>query len=98
MFETALPCIVELFGHNQIAGMVSEQTVGGSSLLRVDVPVVDEQPALFYGVSAIYAITPTDEATMLRAVKAFRSKPIEAYRLQLLDRVVVADDTDDGWG
>ena len=31
-------CIVELFGHNQIAGKVTEQAIGGQSFVRVDVP------------------------------------------------------------
>lgn len=30
--------VVELFGHQQIAGKVSEHAIGGASLLRVDVP------------------------------------------------------------
>lgn len=106
MFETAIPCILELFGHNRIAGMVSTQTVGNSALIRVDVPAVDTNPGFtkFYGVSAVYAITPTDEPTMLQAVRAFRAKPIEAFRLQLPDAVPVKagydpedDDPDDGY-
>jgi hypothetical protein len=30
--------IVELFGHNQLAGLVTEQTIAGQSFIRIDVP------------------------------------------------------------
>lgn len=35
--------VVELFGHARIAGAISEQTFGGSSFVRVDVPEVRYQ-------------------------------------------------------
>ena len=45
MFEQT--CIVELMGHNMIAGKVTEQTIGGQGFVRVDVPVaVGRGPAL----------------------------------------------------
>jgi hypothetical protein len=37
--------IVELMGHRRLAGRVSEQVIGGASLLRIDVPEVAEVPA-----------------------------------------------------
>lgn len=85
MFEQATPCIVELFGHQQIAGLVSEQTVGGAAFIRIDVPSVDDNPAFtkIYGPNAIYAFTPTDEATMLLAVKKLRAVPINPYALAI---------------
>ncbi|MGC4059383.1 MAG: hypothetical protein QM749_00390 [Aquabacterium sp.] len=36
----ALYAIVELFGHQKIAGHISEQTFGGQAMVRVDVPEV----------------------------------------------------------
>jgi hypothetical protein len=33
--------IVELFGHQRIAGAISEQVFGGASMVRVDVPEIE---------------------------------------------------------
>ena len=80
--------IVELMGHNRIAGLISEAEIGGTVLLRIDVPEVEDNLGFtkFYGTAAVYAITPTDEATVKAAVKAFRQRPIETWILP--DRVV----------
>ena len=83
VFETF--AIVELFGHTIIAGKVTEQQIGGQSFIRVDVPGNDNQEAYtkFYGSGAIYAITPTDEATVLAAVEGLQPKPIDIWKLNL---------------
>jgi hypothetical protein len=95
--------IVELFGHNRIAGEISEQEIAGSSFLRVDVPAVRDQPAFtkFYHPSAVYAITPTSEQTALAAVAHFLARPIERWLLPdpkplpMDDDVPDPDDDDD---
>ncbi|MGE5801580.1 MAG: hypothetical protein ACM358_04945 [Gemmatimonadota bacterium] len=52
--------IVELMGHRKLAGHVSEVTIAGAAMLRLDVP--SEPPVTqFYGGAAIYCITPTSE-------------------------------------
>lgn len=73
--------IVELFGHQQIAGRISEQAIGGSSFVRVDVPELpDAQPfTKFFGGAAIYAITPTDEQTATIAASAIKARPVQAW-------------------
>jgi len=70
--------IIEIFGHSQIAGKVSEASIGGCSFIRVDVPECDGKPAFtkFYGQGAIYSMTPCAE---LAAIKSFRHAPINVY-------------------
>lgn len=73
--------IVELFGHNKIAGKVSEQTIGGSSMVRVDVPATEAAPAFtrLLNVSAIYAINPVTEEVAVGCAGRFQSRPIETW-------------------
>lgn len=87
--------IVELFGHQIIAGLVSEQVIGGQGFVRVDVPTVKDHPGFtkFYGAGAIYAITPTDEGTMMAAVEGLQAKPVETWKLNL--RQLRAGDDED---
>jgi hypothetical protein len=82
--------IVEIMGHSIIAGKISEQTVAGAPLLRVDVPTVDGGQGYaipgytkFYSPGAIYAITPTDEETCKNAAVGLRCRPIEVWKLNL---------------
>jgi len=92
--------IVELFGHNVIAGEVSSVTIAGTEMLRVDVPAVDEADGFtkFFGGAAIYAITPVDEATGRVAVEKFRTRPVDKWTLadpQLPARTEPGDYNDD---
>ncbi len=91
-------CILELMGHQRIAGKVSEQVIAGTAFLRIDVPKVDGIAAFtkFYSASAVYSITPVDEAICLRAVAGYRERPIETWRLSpempLLEDTIVEDE------
>jgi hypothetical protein len=55
--------LVELFGHQRIAGKVSEHVIAGSGFIRVDVPATSKRAGFtrFFGPSAIYGITPVEE-------------------------------------
>lgn len=73
--------IIEIFGHTQIAGKVSEAAIGGCSFIRVDVPECDGKPAFtkFYGQGAIYSMTPCGEEIAMQAVRSIRHAPINVY-------------------
>ncbi len=76
-----LTAMVELFGHQRIAGLVTEQNVGGASFIRVDVPETQDQPKFtrLFNPSAIYAINPVSEETMMIMVGQIQSKPISSW-------------------
>lgn len=79
-------CVVELFGHQKIAGLCTEQNIAGTNMLRVDVPETTLQPAFtrFLGSSAIYAINPVDEVTARHYAQNLQVKPIDAWDIQAL--------------
>lgn len=74
-----VPAIVELFGHDRIAGWVSEATFAGATLTRVHVPQVENTPAFdkYLGAGAIYALTPVPEDVMRKAARACRHIPYD---------------------
>jgi len=73
--------IVELFGHQKIAGRVTEAAIGGCSFVRVDVPALDGAEAFtkFFGNGAIYSMTPTSEAVARAALKQIRPEPVAVW-------------------
>ncbi len=93
-------CIVELFGHNQIAGRVTEQVIAGQGFIRVDVPATkDQQPfTRMFGPGAIYSIIPTTENVVTAFVARNVGAPIQPYQLQipqLPEHVHFMDDEDE---
>jgi hypothetical protein len=74
-------CIVELFGHQKIAGRVTEQQIGGQSFIRIDVPDCDGTPAFtkLFGPGAIYSITPTTEDLVRQALPRIQPAPVSIY-------------------
>lgn len=72
--------IVELMGHRKLAGNVTEVTIAGAAMLRLDVPS-DPPVTQFYGGSAIYCITPTTEELARRIAANSRPTPVHAYEL-----------------
>lgn len=73
--------IVELMGHRKLAGRVSEATVAGEPLMRLDVPAGDAFLTQYYGAKSIYCLTPADEAICRRFARAHQIEPVHAYEL-----------------
>lgn len=80
--------VVELMGHQRIAGKVSEAEIGGGKLLRVDVPEVNgKQPITkYFGTVAVYAITPVDEETARLAAQECGPQPVNEWSARELLR------------
>lgn len=78
--------IVELMGHQKIAGYVTEMVMGGSSMLRVDVPETDSQPAFtrIFNPSALYAINPVTEDVALQMARSLKAQPVISYDMQVM--------------
>lgn len=73
--------IVELFGHQKMAGLVTEKTIGGSTFIQVDVPATPQQPAFtrLLNPSALYALNPVTEEVARFQAERIQSRPIEAW-------------------
>lgn len=69
--------LVELMGHNRVAGRITEETRFGTTWLRVDVPGIEGVPGFtqLYGSGAIYRITFTTEQVARAAAMHLRTKP-----------------------
>lgn len=82
----ALFAIVQLFGHQRIAGRISEQTFGGQTFVRIDVPEIDlgdgrtmQAHTRSFGQGAIYGIDWCDETAMVVAARQIQHAPIASY-------------------
>lgn len=96
--------IVELMGHARIAGKVSEVTVFGTAMMRVDVPKTNRREPFtkYYSAGSLYCLTPTDEQTAVLAAERFDEPPVQPWILPLpespaLAAKVVRDDFDSSY-
>lgn len=86
--------ILELMGHRRLAGRVKEVQQYGVTMLRLDVPgpggaIVATQ---FYGGSALYCVTPCDEATAIAVARmSGDAAPVKAWELPRLAPARVDD-------
>lgn len=77
--------VVEIMGHKRFAGFVTEETIGGTPFVRVDVPEVthnDTTLAAFtklFGQGAIYCISITTEETARAFAAQDRQRAFAEY-------------------
>lgn len=90
--------LLELFGHQRLAGRVTEATIGGGAFVRVDVPDDKGRIVLtkFLNPSAIYAISPCDENVAVAAAQSIDAAPVKRYELKQLAATWEIDFDDDG--
>lgn len=76
--------MVELMGHQRIAGHITEKAFGSNVMLQVDVPAVGENPAFsrILSFSAIYAINPCTEEVATKIADSIREVPIVDYNMR----------------
>lgn len=79
-------CVVEIMGHKKFAGFVTEQSLGGSSFVRIDVPEITlangtKLPAFtkLFGAGSIYCLSPCTEETAKAFAAQLRSEAFALY-------------------
>lgn len=92
--------IVEVMGHKQYAGYVTEQTIGGVSFVRVDVAEENGLPGFtkLLGAGAIYAITPCTEETARAFARQTGERAFALYEAPRLPGPSVMADSDESEG
>lgn len=79
--------IMEIMGHRRLGGFVSEESVAGAGLLRIDIPATIEPGdssvtmTQYYAPSALYCLTPVSEE-IARAF-AVNNRPVPVQRWEL---------------
>jgi hypothetical protein len=78
-------CLIELMGHQRMVGKVTEATLAGAGILRIDVPDTSTAKGFtrFVSPSALYAVTPVTEATALRLLSqwSINQPPVSHYEM-----------------
>lgn len=89
--------LLELFGHQRIAGRLTEQAIGGVHFIRIDVPAIGDtaEYTRFFTQGAIYGMTVMTEVTARKLAGYLQAKPIAAYELQVRTPALAHDENSD---
>lgn len=76
-------CILELMGHRRLYGRVTEQELGGTNMLRVDIFGTGSEALAtqFYSAAAVYCITPTTEEICRVMGGSARPEPVKRWEM-----------------
>lgn len=91
--------IVEVMGHRVRAGLISDATLGGAAMLRVEHPSMadhsgDEPLTEYYAPAAIFAIRPCSQEEATRAAETYWQAPRPALAA-VFNNLIEDDDDDD---
>ena len=82
--------ILELMGHRKLAGFLTEVTIAGAPMLRLDIPgtadardgTVNTTPVTqYYSAAAVYCMTPTTEDLARGLAETKRPTPVSQFEL-----------------
>lgn len=78
--------LVELMGHQRIAGLATEVNIAGKGFIRVDVPNEKGEFIFtrFYAPDAIYCVSPVDKQIAIGLAVKCASRPVNIYDLARL--------------
>jgi hypothetical protein len=75
-------CICELLGHKRLAGRVTEVTVFGQAMARVDIPNAEGGfSTQFFGGASIYRLSPVTEEVARAVALHCHPEPVHSWEL-----------------
>jgi len=76
--------IVEVMGHVEYAGYVSQESIAGAPMLRIDVPKTDSAEAFtkYISAGALYGISPVSEETARARAESLRATPVSVWSVE----------------
>lgn len=76
--------VVSFFGHTKLAGRIEETEQYGVTMLRLDIPDVDDVRGftVYKGGASIFEIVPTTREVAEAFIRGLRPEPIARYELR----------------